>query len=331
MLRTPDGHGRIELAMFHTPKAISAEPTNAPANTLGLRRIMFAVDDIDFDRRTAEPVRQDGVMADPERHRLGRVFDEVPELYDRVRPGYPDALFADLAAVTGMDGRSSVLEVGCGTGQATRSLAARGCSVTAIEPGRRLAALARRRLADFDNVDVDVSTFEQWNDHGARFDVVVAASAWHWVDPSIGWRRAHDLLVPGGWMAVLGNVVVRRPGEPEVYAETADLHERFSPANPGWGHPPLEEDVRTTGTGWGVAENPGGWFGPAVVRWYPAVQWFDGEGFADLLRSTSLYRRLEPDVREPLLDAMAERIRTRMGDRAPRHYLSVLRVGQRAG
>lgn len=47
MLRTPDGHGRIELAMFHTPKAIRPEPTDAPANTLGIRRIMFAVDDID--------------------------------------------------------------------------------------------------------------------------------------------------------------------------------------------------------------------------------------------------------------------------------------------
>jgi len=47
MLRTPDGHGRIELAMFHTPKVISAEPKDAPANTLGIRRIMFAVDDIE--------------------------------------------------------------------------------------------------------------------------------------------------------------------------------------------------------------------------------------------------------------------------------------------
>ena len=60
------------------------------------------------------------------------------------------------------------------------------------------------------------------------------------------------------------------------------------------------------------------------------MQWFDGEGFADLLRSTSLYRSLDRDVREPLLDAIAERIRTRMGDRVSRRYLSVLRVGQRA-
>ena len=47
MLRTPDGHGRVELAMFHTPKAVRSEPADAPANTLGIRRIMFAVDDID--------------------------------------------------------------------------------------------------------------------------------------------------------------------------------------------------------------------------------------------------------------------------------------------
>jgi catechol 2,3-dioxygenase-like lactoylglutathione lyase family enzyme len=47
MLRTPDGHGRVELSKFHTPPAVRAEPENAPANTLGIRRIMFAVDDID--------------------------------------------------------------------------------------------------------------------------------------------------------------------------------------------------------------------------------------------------------------------------------------------
>jgi hypothetical protein len=52
--------------------------------------------------------------------------------------------------------------------------------------------------------------------------------------------------------------------------------------------------------------------------------------FADLLRSTSLYRRLGSDVRDPLLDAVAERIRTQMGDQASRRYLSVLRVGRRA-
>jgi len=269
-------------------------------------------------------------MATWDRRNLGRTFNEVPELYDRVRPTYPDELFADLVAITGMNERSLVLEVGCGTGQATRSLATLGCAVTAVEPGAGMAALARQRLATFSNVEVETSSFEVWDDRDRRFDVLVAASAWHWVEPSIGWAKAHDVLKNSGWMALLGNVVVRRTGEPEVYAETADLHERYSPGNPDWGHPPLEEEVQATDEGWGLVSDPGDMFGPTVVRWYPTVQWFDGGGFGDLLRSTSPYRRLDPDIREPLLDAIAERIRTQMGDRASRRYLSVLRTGQRA-
>jgi len=268
-------------------------------------------------------------MASAEQRRLGRVFDEVPELYDRVRPTYPDELWADLVAVTGMDERSSVLEVGCGTGQATRSLAALGCPVTAVELGPGMAALARERLAGAPHVVIETSPFEEWDDRGRRFDVLVAAAAWHWVDPAIGWRRAHDVLRAGGWMALIGNVVVRRPGEPEVYAETADLHEQFVPGNPDWGHPPLEVELRATDEGWGEVSDPGDLFGPTVVRWYPTVQWFDGQGFADHLRSTSLYRKLDPAVREPLLDAIAEHIRSRMGDRVARRYLSGLRVGMR--
>ena len=268
-------------------------------------------------------------MVGADRRELSRLFNEVPELYDRVRPGYPDELFAALVAIAGIDETSAVLEVGCGTGQATRSLAALGCTVIAIEPGVEMAAMARDRLAAFGNVTVETSTFEEWDDRGERFDLVLAASSWHWVDPSIGWRRAHDLLRPGGWMAVLSNVVVRRQGEPEVYAQTADLHERFSPGNPGWGHPPLEDEVRSTQDGWESVDDVRGLFGPATVRWCPTVQWFDGAGFADLLGTTSLYRCLDPGIREPLLDAIARRIRTRMGDRASRRYLSVLRVGRR--
>jgi SAM-dependent methyltransferase len=264
-----------------------------------------------------------------DRRATGRLFDEVAELYDRVRLTYPDELFADLVGITGIREASSVLEVGCGTGQATRSLAALGLSVTAVEAGAHMAALARQRLGGFDNVEVETSTFEDWDNRGRRFDLLLAAASWHWVDPAVGWPKAHRVLRPGGWMALIGNIVVRRPGETEVYAETADLHEQYCPGNPGWAHPPLEAEVRSTNQGWGLVEDPGPLFGATTVRWYPVVQSCDGAGFADLLRSTALYRELEPEVREPLLNAIAERIRDRMGDRALRRYLGVLRVGRR--
>lgn len=203
--------------------------------------------------------------------------------------------------------------------------------MTAVEPGVGLAALARERSGA--GVEIETARFEDWDERGRRFDIVVAASAWHWVDPAVGWRRAHDVLRPGGWLALLGHVVVRRPDEPEVYAETAELHERACPGNPGWGHPPLGDEVRASDTGWGAGADPGGpggLFGGPLVRWYPTVQWFDGAGFADLLRSLSLYRDLDHDVRERLLDAVAERIRGRMSDHVSRRYLTVLRLGQRS-
>ena len=133
-------------------------------------------------------------------------------------------------------------------------------------------------------------------------------------------------------MALLGNVTIRKPGEPEAYAETADLHERFAPGHPSWGQPPLEDEVRAGSEGWGPAvADPGGLFSPPIVRWYPNVLWLDGAGFADYLRTLSIYRKLSADVREPLLDEIAGRIRTRLDDRVPLRYLSMLRAGRRAG
>jgi hypothetical protein len=192
-----------------------------------------------------------------------------------------------------------------------------------------MASVATDRLAAFPNVHVETSSFEDWLDRGRRFDLLVAAASWHWVDPSIGWPKAHRVVCPGGWMALIGHVVIRNATEPEVYEQTADLHEQFAPGNPGWGHPPLESDVRATSSGWGPDIDSGGLFGETIVRWYPTVQWFDGNGFADLLRTTSLYRPLDPDVREPLLDAIAERIRNQMGNRVARRHLCGMRIGQR--
>ena len=82
--------------------------------------------------------------ADRKRERLRVTFDQAAELYDRARPGYPPALFTDLAELAGIGPGCRVLEIGCGTGQATGPLAKRGCQVVAVELGAALAAAARR-------------------------------------------------------------------------------------------------------------------------------------------------------------------------------------------
>ena len=116
---------------------------------------------------------------------LRQTFDETAARYDRVRPGYPAALFDDLASLCGLRAGSRVLEVGCGTGQATVPLARRGYVVCAVELGARMAEVARARLAAFPAAEVERAAFEDWPLPPASFDAVMAATAFHWLDPEV--------------------------------------------------------------------------------------------------------------------------------------------------
>jgi 16S rRNA A1518/A1519 N6-dimethyltransferase RsmA/KsgA/DIM1 with predicted DNA glycosylase/AP lyase activity len=98
-------------------------------------------------------------MADDVRDKLKRTFDQAAELYDKARPDYPDRIFDDLFALGALEHDATVLEVGRGTGQATRHLARRGCRVVCVELGENLAAVARRNLEPFPHVEVVASAF----------------------------------------------------------------------------------------------------------------------------------------------------------------------------
>src|SRR5271165_306422 len=92
--------------------------------------------------------------------RYGKVFDEIAAEYDRHRPTYPDELVDQACRVAGIRSGDHVLEVGCGSGQLTRGLAARRLHVTALEPGTNLIALARHNLEGAGAVEFVNDRFE---------------------------------------------------------------------------------------------------------------------------------------------------------------------------
>jgi trans-aconitate methyltransferase len=134
-------------------------------------------------------------------------FDGVAALYDAARPDYPEALFEDVAAAN-LGDDDPVLEIGCGTGQATRHLAPRGFPIIALDPGPELIRVARDRLAKYSNIEFVNATFEAWSPGPDPFKLVVAAQSLHWVAPEIRFVKAADVLSPGGYLVVLGNVPV---------------------------------------------------------------------------------------------------------------------------
>jgi SAM-dependent methyltransferase len=133
----------------------------------------------------------------------GEFFDEIAGVYDSMRPPYPDKLVDRACQVAGLSPRAHVLEIGCGTGQLTRSLLARGLSVTAVEPGKNLMALARKNLEGAGAVEFINARFEDVPLIQGHFPAVFSASALHWVDPKVSWRKIADVLAPGGTLALL--------------------------------------------------------------------------------------------------------------------------------
>lgn len=133
-----------------------------------------------------------------QQRQVAESFGVDAERYDRARPRYPEELVERLVA--GSSGRE-VLDVGTGTGIAARQFQKAGCGVLGIEPDARLAEVARRF-----GLEVDEATFEEWKPAGRQFDAVVAAQAWHWVDPAAGAAKAARILRPGGRLAAFWNV-----------------------------------------------------------------------------------------------------------------------------
>ena len=152
----------------------------------------------------------------------GLLFDTIAEDYDRVRPTYPPALVD--RACAGLPDCARVLEVGCGTGKLTRELAHRGFRLDAVEPGPAMIEVARRSVGD--TVTFRLGRFEDVDLTAGAYDAVFSATAFHWVDPAVGWAKVARLLRPDGSFALLTHLADNTgPVDTEIRAAWQQVRE----------------------------------------------------------------------------------------------------------
>ena len=248
--------------------------------------------------------------------RYGKVFDGIAAEYDRYRPAYPDELIDQACQVAGLGPGDQVLEVGCGSGQLTRGLAARGLHVTALEPGTNLIALARQNLDGAGAVEFVNAQFEEALLPREQFRAVFSASAFHWINPEVSWQKAADVLVPGGTLALVSYFGLEEPrSQRDQEAALSAIRTVAPDIAADW---PAYRDLDTTLAGveqrrgnvsaawawlgsYDIGQDYAGrLFGDVQVAVVPKMIEHTPDELNAIVRTLSFYARLSPDQRRAL-------------------------------
>jgi SAM-dependent methyltransferase len=261
-----------------------------------------------------------------ERTELRTTFDSVAEAYDRVRPAYPEALFDALVAATGLRPGDRALEIGPATGKALRPMAARGIQVTAIELGAELAARARTLLAGVQPAPRIIhGDFDTWTpEAGERFDLVYAATAWHWPDPATKYARAAARLRPGGHLAFWAALQELNAHSDPFFAEIQEVYDAIGAGRPEHHGPPGERlpDQR-------AEIEASGRFDVVCVERFLWERRYDAEEYIALIDTFSSHIAMTPAQRATLYGEIRARLGARPDGRVRREWGSVLHVARR--
>lgn len=260
------------------------------------------------------------------RHRRNS-YDGIAGLYDSARPPYPEALFDDIASYARLDEQARLLEVGCGTGQATIPMARRGYAIDGVELGAQMAAIARDKLRAYPKVNIICADFETISLPGEAYDLLFSATAFHWIDPAIRFQKARDLLKPSAALALFWH----RPtltdlGRP--YLEPLQsLYERVAPElTRDFSPPPRPEEVRTE---YHELIPASGLFGDLLVRKHYVATQYSAAAYANLLGTFSDHRSLDVGKRERLLAETEAVINREFNGKIIRETVALLYLARR--
>ena len=257
---------------------------------------------------------------------LRTTFDQVALLYDQARPGYPEELFDAIVSLSGIPPTGRILEIGCGTGQATVPLARRGYRLLCIELGENLAAVTRHKLAAYPLVEVQTGAFEDWSIEEGAFDLAIAATAFHWLAPAVAYPKTACALRTGGAIALFWNLHVHSDTNPRFFEAVQQLYCRFAPElvkdDQPLPHPDEVEDKT------GEIEQTG-LFGKVTVRKYRWDAAYNAASYIDVLNTYSGHIDLDSSKRERLFHEIAELIDTKFNGRITKGNLTTLYIAHR--
>ena len=255
---------------------------------------------------------------------LRTIFDQAASDYEKARPGYPEQLFQDIIAISKIPEHGQILEIGCGTGQASVPFAEKGYSMICLDIGKELLARAMQNCMAYPKVKFEVSSFEEWQASDATYDLVISATAFHWIPPDVGYPKAAYVLKDTGYLALFWNY------HPTPYtgffqAAQAIYREIVPEWEPASSHPSAEERIQQTVSALAGTKL----YDPVNVKRYPWERDYNTQAYLQLLNTYSDHRQLEESRKLCLFGRIGDLIETQYGGVVKRPYLTVLYLAKK--
>jgi SAM-dependent methyltransferase len=265
-----------------------------------------------------EPTPKPTDLKDFDRERTW--YSPVAEIYYDARPAYPASQIDRAVALAQMSSGASILEIGCGPGNATVDLARSDFLMTCLDPNPDFCQLAQRNCAAYPNVEIWNTTFEEWQLEECQFDAVLSANAFHWISPEIKYVKAAEALHDNGVLILLWNLTP----EPsyEVYQAIEEVYQTHTPSLVRYEGAEIQAEILN---GFGRELQNSGCFSNLVMEQISCNVTYTIDRYLNLL---STLRRLEPQAKDLLFAGLREKLKP-FGDRIELSFLSAVHVAHK--
>ncbi|WP_440118960.1 rRNA adenine N-6-methyltransferase family protein [Paenibacillus sp. QZ-Y1] len=230
-------------------------------------------------------------------------FNHIASEYEKYRPTYPDEMFDDIFNYSNVDKEDKILEIGCGTGQATSGLVNRGYNhITCIELGDKLAQFTAEKFKSYQSLKVINTSFEEWDGEGSPFKLAISGTAFHFIDPQFGYRRVWELLEGLGVMGFFWTIHV-----PMYDKINNEIRSHYKEIAPHLDDSKLQTPEETINERKAITEGTGK-FTNIEVKEYSQILTYTSSDYIALLNTNSKHRQLSESDRGTLFNRIKNSI-----------------------
>lgn len=261
----------------------------------------------------------------PDREDRKSWYAPVAKAYDRVRPKYAREFLDRVVEVAEIPTGGKVLEIGCGPGTATTTLAQMGLSIVGLEPSLETWKIACQNTNIYPQVEIINTNFEEWLGTDRVFDAVMAATSWHWVSPEYKHEKAASLLPEKGALVLLWNTAMQPPIETFQY-----LTETLAAYMPTLAKYKSRSDELSEIRYFADAAISSGLFSGLIEEDRLMEVNYTIDDYLQLLTTYSPCIALSSAQRQELLAKLGDLLSRHCGDRIPLSYQSVFHVARKS-